>query len=140
DRGAEIVAGLGFPAVSSAAVRSLDEHWNGLGYPDGLSGEEIPLLSRIANLAQTVEAHHARSGVDAAMHVVRSRSGRWFDPSISNRVLAWRDDRDWWRSLAAPDSLDRLIAARPDAQAVDGTVELRGSSEPDLVARSFAEI
>src|SRR5690606_32241462 len=39
-----------------------------------------------------------------------------------------------------PDSLDRLIAARPDAQTGQGSAELRGTSEPDLVARSFAEI
>ena len=137
DRGAEIVAGLGFPTLASDAVRSLDEHWNGLGYPDGLEGEEIPVLSRIASLAQTVETHHARSGIDAAMHVVRSRRGRWFDPQLADLVLGWRDDRDWWRSLASPDSMNRLVDARPVEPAGSGR---SAASELDLVARSFAEI
>lgn len=61
DRGAEIVLRLGFPEASAEAVRSLDEHWCGKGYPLGLSGERIPLLARITNLAQTVRSQ--RDGV-----------------------------------------------------------------------------
>src|SRR5688500_14860650 len=48
DRGAAIVRQLGFPERTAEAVRCLDEHWCGLGYPDGLRGDQIPLLSRIA--------------------------------------------------------------------------------------------
>ena len=55
DRGAEIARMLFLSEETAAAIRSLDEHWDGRGMPDGLGGEEIPLYARILCLAQTVE-------------------------------------------------------------------------------------
>ena len=55
DRGADIAAMLGFTGATREAIRTLDEHWDGNGMPDGLSGAGIPLLGRIVGLAQTVE-------------------------------------------------------------------------------------
>ena len=43
DRGAEIARMLFLSEQTAAAIRSLDEHWDGRGLPDGLRGEEIPL-------------------------------------------------------------------------------------------------
>ncbi|HUQ41809.1 MAG TPA: HD domain-containing phosphohydrolase, partial [Candidatus Limnocylindrales bacterium] len=80
DRGAEIALGLGFPTATAELIRSLDEHWNGQGYPQGLRGNEIPLLARIANLAQVVDVYVREQGITAAIGVARDRSGRWFDP------------------------------------------------------------
>ena len=37
-----------FPRTPPLAIRSLDEHWDGRGMPDGLRGEEIPLAARDA--------------------------------------------------------------------------------------------
>jgi HD-GYP domain-containing protein (c-di-GMP phosphodiesterase class II) len=37
-------------------VRHHHERWDGLGYPDRLAGEEIPLLARIVALADSIEA------------------------------------------------------------------------------------
>ncbi len=135
DRGADIASGLGFPAASCDAIRSLDEHWNGLGYPAGLTGEAIPLLARIANIAQAVEAHHARWGLDSAMAMVAKRSGRWFDPALAATVGGWKSDREWWRRLASPDAMDRLLALEPP-----GHERRIDDSELDMVARSFATI
>ena len=42
DRGAEIARQLGFPDETAEAIRSLDEHWCGLGYARGLAGERDP--------------------------------------------------------------------------------------------------
>jgi len=133
DRGAAIVLGLGFPQLTADAIRSLDEHWGGGGYPDGKRGTEIPLFSRIANLAQCVETVHASHGVEAAMRVIRKRRGSWFDPILVDRVLGWRDDRAWWDALArtSPDDV------RLDGPANTGPVD---ASRLDDVARAFAEI
>ena len=81
EREAEIARVMGFPEETAMAIRSLDEHWDGAGPPDGLKGDEIPLLARICGLAQkTVEVlHHADR--DAAEEVARARRGRWFDPA-----------------------------------------------------------
>jgi HD-GYP domain-containing protein (c-di-GMP phosphodiesterase class II) len=103
DRGAEIARMLFLSAGTAEAIRSLDEHWDGRGMPDGLRGEEIPLPARILCLAQTLEVFHADGGVDAARAVARRRRGKWFDPALVDAFLAFCDDRAFWAALEAPD-------------------------------------
>ena len=55
DRGADIASMLGFTEATRKAIRTLDEHWDGSGMPEGLAGAAIPLLGRIVGLAQSVE-------------------------------------------------------------------------------------
>jgi len=69
------------------------ERWDGRGYPKGLKGEEIPLFSRIINVADSFEAmtadrpyHKGMSIVDAVLEI-KNCSGRQFDPGISNLFL-----------------------------------------------------
>ena len=135
DRGADIALGLGFPDATAAAIRSLDEHWCGLGQPAGLRGETIPVLARIANIAQTVDVFYIAGGVDAALKVVRARRGRWFDPALADLVLRWKRDHDFWRSLDASVLRDTVLALEPGAHTRQ--VDADGL---DAVARSFAEI
>jgi putative nucleotidyltransferase with HDIG domain len=103
DRGAEIARMLFLSEDTAAAIRSLDEHWDGRGMPDGLRGEEIPLAARVLCLAQTVEVFHAHGGVKAARAVAKRRRGRWFDPTLVDAFLpVWRD-REFWGQLESPD-------------------------------------
>lgn len=134
DRGADIASQLGFPVETAEAIRSLDEHWCGLGYARGLAGEAIPLLARIVNLAQTVEAFHGRGGPRAALRVARQRSGSWFDPALARIVLGWRNDAAWWRTLEG-DITAAVLAAEPK----DRHVEVDGDGL-DGVCRAFADI
>jgi response regulator RpfG family c-di-GMP phosphodiesterase len=55
DRGAEIARMLYLSEETAVAIRSLDEHWDGNGMPDGRARWEIPPLARILCLAQTAE-------------------------------------------------------------------------------------
>ena len=103
DRGAEIARMLYLSEETAAAIRSMDEHWDGRGMPDGLRGEQIPLLARILCLAQTVEIFHAAGGVEAARTVARRRRGRWFDPALVDALLVVSRDRSFWRTLGQPD-------------------------------------
>jgi putative nucleotidyltransferase with HDIG domain len=103
DRGAEIARMLFLSERTAVAIRSLDEHWDGRGMPDGLCGEEIPLTARIACLAQTVEVFHAEGGVKAARAMAKRRSGAWFDPSLVDAFLRICADREFWAQLTAPD-------------------------------------
>jgi HD-GYP domain-containing protein (c-di-GMP phosphodiesterase class II) len=103
DRGAEIARMLYLSEETAAAIRSLDEHWDGRGMPDGLRGEEIPLAARILCLAQTAEIFHAAGGVDAARSVARRRRGRWFDPVLVDALLTVCRDRAFWATLERPD-------------------------------------
>jgi putative nucleotidyltransferase with HDIG domain len=103
DRGAEIARMLFLSEETAAAIRSLDEHWDGRGMPDGLRGEEIPMAARILCLAQTVDAFHASGGVGAACAMVERRRGRWFDPSLVDAFMRFCGDREFWAALEAPD-------------------------------------
>jgi HD-GYP domain-containing protein (c-di-GMP phosphodiesterase class II) len=103
DRGAEIARMLFLSEETAAAIRSLDEHWDGRGLPDGLRGEEIPVAARIACIAQTIEAFHARGGVKAAREIVKRRRGRWFDPSLADAFMRFCDDAEFWTQLEACD-------------------------------------
>ena len=103
DRGAEIARMLYLSERTAAAIRSLDEHWDGRGMPDGLRGEEIPLLARILCLAQTVEIFHAAGGIEAARTVARRRRGRWFDPDLVDALRPVVRDRAFWATLERPD-------------------------------------
>ena len=134
DRGAEIARQLGFPAETAEAIRSLDEHWCGLGYARGLSGSDIPLLARIANLAQTFEAFHARGGPTAALAVARQRSGTWFDPALVKLVTSWKNDTAWWNLLSG-DVTQAVLVAEPKDRVIN--VDADGL---DVVCRAFADI
>ena len=82
DRGASIVRKIGMGDQAAIAVQSLDEHWDGSGYPQRSKGHAISPLARIMAVAQHLDAFALERGPDAAMRVLRERSGRWFDPEI----------------------------------------------------------
>jgi diguanylate cyclase (GGDEF)-like protein len=72
-----------------AGVRSHHERWDGRGYPDGLSGEKIPLDARILALADTFDAMTSdrpyRRGlpVEVALQEIVRNAGTQFDPSLA---------------------------------------------------------
>ena len=62
ERGAEIARMLDLPEETAQTIYSIDEHWDGKGHPHGLAGEEIPILARVACLAQTTEVFLREDG------------------------------------------------------------------------------
>lgn len=76
------------------AILHHHERWDGLGYPDGLSGEDIPLLSRIVFVADAFDAitshrsYQPALPVDYAVGEIVGNSGRQFDPTIVEAFLA----------------------------------------------------
>ena len=78
------------PALATAAkaVRCSHERFDGGGYPDGLSGEHIPLASRIIFIcdsfhAMTSERSYQRAmGKKAALAELRRCAGTQFDPRL----------------------------------------------------------
>jgi HD-GYP domain-containing protein (c-di-GMP phosphodiesterase class II) len=131
DRGAEIARMLFLSEQTAAGIRSLDEHWDGRGMPDGLVGEEIPLSARILCLAQTIEVFHSAGGLKAARRMARDRSGRWFDPALVDAFLRFCGDRDFWATLEAPDVSEW---EPPDFALVGDDARL------DRVAEAFARV
>ncbi|MCI0461604.1 MAG: HD domain-containing protein [Gemmataceae bacterium] len=77
-------------------VRNHHERWDGLGYPDGLATERIPLLARIVAVADAFDAMTSdrpyRQGLapDVAFAEMDKQKGRQFDPRIVEAFLAIR--------------------------------------------------
>ena len=70
-RGAEIARLLRFPQDVSDGIYSLDEHFNGQGRPAGLTGEMVPVYSRIALLAQVIEVVQMPDALNPAKRPVK---------------------------------------------------------------------
>jgi putative nucleotidyltransferase with HDIG domain len=131
DRGAEIARMLFLTEETAMAIRSLDEHWNGRGVPDGLRGEQIPLAARILCLAQTVEIFHFHGGVKAARKMLNRRRGKWFDPDLVDAFLRFCGDRQFWATLQAPD----VSRWEPADYALSGDED-----RLDRIAEAFARV
>ncbi|HEY2182801.1 MAG TPA: HD-GYP domain-containing protein, partial [Gaiellaceae bacterium] len=75
-------------------VRSCHEHWDGNGYPDGLAGEDTPLVARIvctcdAWSAMTTDRSYRRAlPHGAAVAELRHCAGTQFDPRVVDALLA----------------------------------------------------
>ena len=72
----------------AALVRSSHERWDGMGYPDGLAGEAIPLGARIITICDAFDAmtherpyRTARSGAEALAEL-RQGAGVRYDPTL----------------------------------------------------------
>jgi len=78
---------------ASEIVGKHHERWNGTGYPNGISGEAIPIGARIFALADTYDAMRAnrpyRAGMtaEAAAAEIKRNSGTQFDPEIVDIFL-----------------------------------------------------
>jgi HD-GYP domain-containing protein (c-di-GMP phosphodiesterase class II) len=135
ERGSYIAKKLGFSDAVAEGIHSLDEHWNGGGYPNHLLGEEIPIFSRIANLCQTLEVFYEARGEEDALDAVQARSGRWFDPDLVAATMSLSKQGILWLGLDSKDLLENVLVMEPEERrliADDATV--------DSICLAFADI
>jgi putative nucleotidyltransferase with HDIG domain len=103
-RGYKIISPIPFLAEAAEIVYSHQERYDGLGYPRGLRGEEIPLGARIFSIADTLDAmrsdrpYRPAQSFEAARKEIELWSGRQFDPKIVQVFLEmpeniWEDLR-----------------------------------------------
>ncbi len=96
--GAEMVKDIPYLVSAIPAIRYHHEQWDGKGYPDGLAGEQIPLLARIVAVADSFDAitttrtySKARSLEQAFEEVCRA-SGTFYDPDVIAALeRAWKN-------------------------------------------------
>jgi len=94
--GADILEGEESDLLSMAREIALTHHekWDGSGYPNGLKGEEIPLVGRICAIADVFDAltsvrpYKKAWSVDDALALIESNRGSHFDPQLVDAFMA----------------------------------------------------
>jgi len=88
EKGAQLIGQVEQLSRVAEAVRYHHERWDGAGYPCGLEGDEIPLLSRIIAVADAFEVmtadrvYRSRMSVEDAYAQLQLHSGTQFDPEV----------------------------------------------------------
>jgi len=93
--GAEVLANSNIAHMQTAEeiARHHHEWWDGTGYPNGLSGKDIPLAARITALADVFDAlTHKRPykeawTLDSTLTEIMALRGRQFDPELTDKFL-----------------------------------------------------
>ena len=115
--GAEIVEQIQFPYPVAPIVRSHHEKWNGSGYPDGLSGEKIPIGARILSAVDCLDAlasdrqYRRALPLEEAIKIVQEEAGKSFDPRVVEILV---------QPLCRVGAHGEVRQARPESEALHG--------------------
>ena len=88
ERGVELLADVDFPWDIRPMVLHHHEHWDGSGYPHGLSGEGIPVAARVLCVADvfdaltTTRSYRSAFTPEAALEIMQGDTGHIFDPKL----------------------------------------------------------
>lgn len=134
--GGTIVASSSALASLAPAVRGHHERLDGGGYPDALSGDQIPLLSRIVAVCDAYDAmaytRRYRSGLplDKVLDILRDNAGTQWDPLVVQAVVTLVSKRP----ITEPQLLASQRARRCDCLPADlqglESLELVGATGP----------
>ena len=91
--GADILSAIEFPYPVIPIVRHHHESWDGSGYPDGLSGTDIPIGARILAVVDCFDAltsdrpYRRKLANSEALAILEDRRGNMYDPLIVDAFL-----------------------------------------------------
>jgi putative nucleotidyltransferase with HDIG domain len=92
--GADILGAIEFPYPVVPIVRHHHENWDGTGYPDGLSGTQIPIGARILSVVDCFDAltsdrpYRPKLPDNEALNILVQRRGKMYDPLVVDTFLA----------------------------------------------------
>jgi two-component system response regulator RpfG len=97
--GHKLLADAASPYLQQGAIVALNHHerYDGTGYPNGLKGEEIPLIARIVAVADIYDAltserpYRSAFSMDQALEHLKKQKGRALDPDCVDAFLAQFD-------------------------------------------------
>lgn len=95
-KGRNIVEPISSLAAIADVVYYHHEHWDGGGYPEGLTAHKIPLMSRIIGIADAFDAMTSKRpyrlplSIKEALLELRKESGQQFDPDLVEIFIAQR--------------------------------------------------
>ena len=96
--GERIIGGVEFLKGTKSLIRHHHERFDGKGYPDGLSGEEIPLGARVIFLGEAFDcitadcAFQPKRGLEEATDEIERHAENQFDPEIVRIFLENKDE------------------------------------------------
>lgn len=102
---------LGLSEDVVEALGAAYERWDGRGWPGELAGENVPIASRIAQLAEVIEVANRVGGPQAAAKLARERRGKQFDPALAAVVA--HDAELILSGLEAVSSWEAVVDAEP---------------------------
>ncbi|HMH26037.1 MAG TPA: HD domain-containing phosphohydrolase, partial [Gemmatimonadaceae bacterium] len=126
EAGLELVSDIDFPGDVRAIIRNHHERWDGTGYPDKLSGEEIPFAARILCVADVYDAlttpRSYRDGLShaRAAEMMRAQKGQ-FDPYLLDTFLEWAGSMSPER--ATPAGVPIFVEGSPSTFGHRGSME-----------------
>ena len=104
--GTMLAARLGLGPTVCDALRHAFERWDGRGFPNGRSGEEVPSPVRLAVVARDIEVLTRTRGLEATRESLRRRRERAFDPHVVDAflehgadIVADIDAQDVWNEV-----------------------------------------
>ncbi len=111
---AQLIEGLEIYSAVANAVRHEHERWDGSGYPDGLRGEEIPLLSRIIaaadiyNALSTDRPYRKAFSHEETIRMIGDLRGTDIDPAVSEALLNVIERKRVRETVPAPATAETL--------------------------------
>ena len=92
-RGAEMLEPLKFVQKGITILKNHHERYDGSGYPDGLAGENIPLIARVISVADAFDAmttdrsYRKAMGLPEVLAEIKKQKGSQFDPRLADTFL-----------------------------------------------------
>ncbi|MDD4745529.1 MAG: HD domain-containing protein, partial [Eubacteriales bacterium] len=97
--GCRIISGISELEPVALGILTHHEHWNGRGYPQGLSGESIPLIARLVSIIDAYDAmthdrpYHRAMTPQEALTELKRCAGSQFDPDLITKFIqAWHEN------------------------------------------------
>ena len=123
---------LGLGTVVQRGLDEIYERWDGKGNPRNLSGDDIAVPARFAQVASQAVLFSRLGGPELALEVTRRRAGTTLDPSIADAFL--RHGSKLLAEIASADASVAVIEAEPEPR------RWVPESRLDEVARAFADL
>ncbi len=138
ERGIGIVQKLGLSQETVRAINSLDERWDGSGYPERLKGADIPLLGRILGVAQHLDIFASERDRDTAIRELHERSSHWSDPKLVRVVDKLENRNGLWEHCLASDGTD--IARQLALDLEPAQQHTSTQTDVDRICEAFADV
>ena len=98
--GSQIVGHIDFLRGALPIIRCHHERYDGSGYPEGLGGEDIPILARIFSVVDAFDAltnqrpYNTVHSLQTALEELRQNKGTFFDPRIVDAFIEMMQNQD----------------------------------------------